>query len=141
MRLRLLAALTVMLPLPALAGPGGQIVSAAFRSLLGQVVLGVLAVLLLPLVLYILVKEWLAERRAHADLKVLARLRPEFDWPTLNDRVLECFHRVHAAWRREDMQEAATWMTGWYWQNQQLVYLDRWEREGLANRCTVNEVK
>ncbi|MFT6238345.1 MAG: hypothetical protein ACJAQT_000416 [Akkermansiaceae bacterium] len=22
-------------------------------------------------------------------------------------------------------------MTSWYWQNQQLVYLDRWEREGL----------
>jgi hypothetical protein len=141
MLLRLLVVLTVMLPLHALAGPGGKIVSAAFRSPWGRVVLAVLVVVLLPLVLYSVVKQWLAERRAQADLKVLARLRPEFDWLTLNDRVLECFHRVHAAWRREDMQEAATWMTDWYWQNQQLAYLDRWEREGLANRCTVNEVK
>ena len=42
MLLRLLVVLTVMLPLPVLAGPGGQIVSAAFRSPLGRVVLGVL---------------------------------------------------------------------------------------------------
>lgn len=141
MLLRLLVFLTVLLPLPALAGPGGKIVSAAFRSPWGRVVLGVLIVVFLPLVVYVSVKEWRAERRARADLKRLSPTRPEFDWLTLNDRVLECFHRVHAAWRRTAMQEASEWMTGWYWQNQQLAHLDRWEREGLVNRCTVKQVK
>ena len=31
-------------------------------------------------------------------------------------------------------------MTSWYWQNQQLVYLDRWEREGLINECEVFKI-
>ncbi|MCY1019271.1 TIM44-like domain-containing protein [Pyxidicoccus sp. MSG2] len=141
MLLRLLAILTVMFPLAALAGPGGQIVSAAFRSTFGRIVLITLTLLLLPLVLYVAVKEWLAERRTRTALKTLASTRAEFDWLTLNDRVLECFHRVHSAWKRESLKEASDWMTDWYWQNQQLVYLDRWEQEGLVNRCTVNEVK
>ncbi|MCP3139121.1 TIM44-like domain-containing protein [Pyxidicoccus xibeiensis] len=141
MLLRLLVFLTVLLPLPALAGPGGKIVSAAFRSPLGRVVLIALALILLPLLVYVAVKEWRAERRTRAALKTLGAIRPEFDWLTLNDRVVECFHRIHSAWRRAAMREASDWMTDWYWQNQQLVHLDRWEREGLVNRCTVNEVK
>lgn len=141
MLLRLLVFLTVLLPLPALAGPGGKIVSAAFRTPWGKVVLGLLALVLLPLIVYVGVKEWRAERRARADLKLLARTRPEFDWLALKDRAQECFHRVHHAWRRTAMQEASEWMTDWYWQNQQLAHLDRWEREGLVNRCTVKAVK
>ncbi|MFP2928960.1 Tim44 domain-containing protein [Pyxidicoccus sp. 3LG] len=141
MLLRLLVFLTVMLPLPALAGPGGKIISAAFRSPIGKIALIALTLLFLPLILYVVVKEWRAERRTRAALKTLAGTRPEFDWLSLNDRVRECFHRVHTAWRRESMQEASDWMTDWYWQNQQLVHLDRWEQEGLVNRCTVNEVK
>ena len=31
-------------------------------------------------------------------------------------------------------------MTGWYWQNQQLVFLDRWAAEGLVNHCDVRRV-
>ncbi|MCH8207886.1 MAG: hypothetical protein IIA62_02335 [Nitrospinae bacterium] len=38
------------------------------------------------------------------------------------------------------MTESSNWMTDWYWKNQQMVYLDRWEREGLYNHCDVKEI-
>jgi|GEM_PF-3657415 len=31
-------------------------------------------------------------------------------------------------------------MTDWYWQNQQLVYLEKWQREGLVNICDVKNI-
>ena len=31
-------------------------------------------------------------------------------------------------------------MTDWYWQNQQLVHLDRWKNEGLVNICDVKKI-
>jgi hypothetical protein len=31
-------------------------------------------------------------------------------------------------------------MTDWYWQNQQIVFLDRWERDGLVNICEVDKI-
>jgi hypothetical protein len=32
-------------------------------------------------------------------------------------------------------------MTDWYWQNQQLVYLDKWHKAGLRNICEVKKVR
>lgn len=133
-------AAVVTLPDLAFAGPGGRIASAAFKSFWGRVVLGVLVVVFLPLVLYVVGQEWLAERRAHGVLRRLRSAHPAFDWLTLKDRVVECFHRVHSAWRREDMAQAAAWMTDWYWQNQQLAHLDQWAAQGLVNHCSVKSV-
>lgn len=31
-------------------------------------------------------------------------------------------------------------MTDWYWQNQQMVYLDKWKRNGLVNICEVENI-
>ena len=31
-------------------------------------------------------------------------------------------------------------MTDWYWQNQQLVYLNEWKERGLVNVCRVRKV-
>lgn len=131
----------MMLPDPAFAGPGGKIASAAFRTPWGRVVLGFLVVLFLPLFLYVWIKEAIAVRRSLRDLQRLAQVDERFDWLALKDRITDAFHRVHAAWSREDMREAAEWMTGWYWQNQQLVHLARWERDGLVNHCRVKSIK
>jgi len=79
-------------------------------------------------------------RRAQRDLAYLARLSPAFRWLDLRERAMACFQRVHAAWRREDVSEASEYMTDWYWQNQQLVVLDRWAAEGLVNHCEVKSV-
>jgi hypothetical protein len=134
------AAVVVLAPDLALAGPGGKIASAIAKTFWGRVAMVALAIVLLPLILYVVAREWVAERRAHRALRQLRSLQPAFDWLTLKDRVTECFHRVHAAWRREDMAQASAWMTDWYWQNQQLAHLDRWAEQGLVNRCTVKNV-
>jgi hypothetical protein len=125
---------------PALAGPGGKIARAVFESFWGRVLLVVLTLVFLPLIVMVLWKEKAAERRAFGDLRYLAQFAPPFEWLKLRERVTDCFHRVHAAWRREDVSEAAQWMTSWYWQNQQLAHLDRWESEGLRNVCNVKRI-
>ena len=38
------------------------------------------------------------------------------------------------------MSEASEWMTSWYWQNQQMAYLNQWERDGLVNHCRVKSI-
>lgn len=135
-----LAGLCLVLPAPVLAGPGGKIASAVFRTFWGKVLLGILAVILAPWIIYWTVKEQMAVRRTLRDLQVLAKVSDEFDWLRLKERVTESFHRVHTAWRKEDMAEASTWMTDWYWQNQQMAHLDQWERDGLVNHCRVKSV-
>ena len=134
------AAVIALGPDPALAGPGGKIASGFAKTFLGKVVLGVLAVILLPVIVWVMVQEHLAGKRALRDLARLRALDPAFDWLTLKDRVTDCFHRVHSAWRKEDMAQASDWMTGWYWQNQQLAHLNRWAEQGLVNHCTVKSV-
>jgi len=126
---------------PAHAGPGGEIASAAFRTPVGRVVMAALVILLSPYLIYVAIKEAKAVKLTLRDLQSLAAKHPEFDWLTLKERVSEAFHRVHAAWRKEDMSEASQWMTDWYWQNQQMVFLEQWERDGLVNHCRVRSIK
>src|SRR5262245_17502260 len=99
----LVALVLVLAPDVALAGPGGKIAAAVAKSFWGRVVLVALVIVFLPLIVYVLVRERIGERRAHAALRELRAVQPTFDWLTLKDRVTECFHRVHSAWRREDM--------------------------------------
>ena len=143
---RILASMAILLVAvclwtePALAGPGGKIASAAFETFWGRIVLGLLAVFFLPLTVYVLVREKLAERRAHRDLRFMAAYDSRFDWLQIQQRAKDCFHRVHSGWGDEDLSRVADWMTAWYWQNQQQVHLDRWRREGLKNVCEVRKI-
>lgn len=125
---------------PALAGPGGKIANAVFESFWGKVLLIILVIVFLPLILLTIAKEKVAERKALRDLRYMAKRSPYFDWLKVRQRVQDCFFRVHSAWQKEDMTESSNWMTDWYWKNQQMVYLDRWEREGLYNHCDVKEI-
>lgn len=133
-------AILILGPDPALAGPGGKIASGFAKTFWGKVVLGALVIVFLPVILFVVVQEYLAGKRALRDLARLRAVDPAFDWLTLKDRVTECFHRVHAAWRKEDMAQASDWMTDWYWQNQQLAHLNQWAEQGRVNRCTVKSV-
>ncbi len=125
---------------PALAGPGGKIARAAFETFWGRIILFALVIIFLPLIIIGLIKEGRASRRARRDLAYVGRLSAAFDWLTLRQRIFDCFHRIHAAWSKEDVREASEYMTGWYWQNQQLVYLDQWQEQGLVNHCTVKKI-
>lgn len=125
---------------PALAGPGGKIAKAMYQTFWGKVVLFGLVVFFMPLIIYTLIKEKIAERRARKDLRYMTQFSALFEWLKIKERVTDCFYRVHAAWSKEDVSQAADWMTDWYWQNQQVVHLDRWEREGLINICEVKRI-
>ena len=122
---------------PALAGPGGFIAKAAFESFWGRIALGFLTLFFLPLIFWVVFREKRAEMRTRKDLRFMATHSTAFDWILIKERATDCFHRIHGAWQREDVAAAAEWMTDWYWQNQQLVHLDRWRREGLTNICNV----
>lgn len=134
------AAAALVLVDPAFASPGGKIAKAAYETFWGRVALAVLTIIFLPLITYYAVNHALAERRARKDLRFMARYSAKFDWLKIRERVKDCFLRVHAGWENEDLSTATQWMTDWYWQNQQRVYLDRWKREGLKNICAVKKV-
>ena len=127
-------------PTFAFAGPGGKIARAVAETFWGKVILVGLTILFLPLIIYTLLKEHRAKKRVLKDLRILARVCPDFDWIKLRKRIQDCFYRVHAAWEKSDVSEANEWMTESYWQNQQKVYLDRWERDGLVNVCEVDKI-
>jgi hypothetical protein len=71
----------------------------------------------------------------------MAQYDPSFEWRWAKQRILDCFYRVHSAWKEEDVSQAFEYLTDGYWQNQQLVHLDRWHREGLCNVCEVKKVR
>lgn len=127
-------------PTFAFAGPGGKIARAVAETFWGKVIVVGITIFFLPLIIYMLLKEHRAKKRVINDLKVLARVSPDFDWIKLRKRIQDCFYRVHAAWEKSDVSAAHEWMTEWYWQNQQMVYLDRWERDGLVNICEVDKI-
>jgi hypothetical protein len=137
----LLACIAIFLcPDTAFAAPGGKIVSGLFKTPLGRVFLVVLTIIFAPFIAYVVIKERIAEKRTLKMLRLLAPSNAAFDWMPLRDRITDCFHRVHAAWRAEEMSEASEWMTSWYWQNQQMAYLNQWERDGLVNHCRVKSI-
>ncbi len=124
----------------AVAGPGGKIASAAFETFWGRIILGGLAIVLLPLILYTWIREKLSERRALSDLRFMARYSTCFDWLAIQQRLKDCFFRIHSSWGQEDLSDVSQWMTSWYWQNQQSVFLNRWKQEGLINICDVKKI-
>lgn len=124
----------------AIAGPGGFIAKALFETFWGKIVLVLLTIIFLPLIIYILAKEKIAEKRARKDLRYMSKYDSNFEWLRIKERASDCFYRIHSAWSKKDVSEAAEYMSDWYWKNQQLVFLDRWEREGLVNHCQVNKI-
>jgi len=133
-------ALTLLVVEPVLAGPGGRIARAAFETFWGRVILAILTVFFLPLIIYIMCQEHLAARRAKKDLAYIASHDPRFRWLDVKRRAKECFQRVHHGWQDGKLDDVTQWMTAWYWQNQQLVFLDRWESQGLVNVCEIKNI-
>jgi len=126
---------------PAYAGPGSQVAKAIVKTFWGKMVLGLLSLVLLPIGIYLFIKQQLAEQRAYRDLQYLAQHDPNFEWLRAKERFIDCFYRVHSAWSAKDISEVSEVMTDWYWQNQQLVRLDRWQKQGLYNVCDVRKIR
>lgn len=140
----ILASLIVLIFLnsvdPAIAGPGGKIASAAFKSFWGRVLLIVLVILFLPLIIYNRIKLRFAEKRARKDLRFVSSFDSRFEWTAVKERVIDCFNRVHDAWQKENVETLSEWMVDWYIQNQQMLFLDKWKKQGLKNSCEINRI-
>lgn len=118
---------------PALAGPGGAIAKGLFKTWWGKLIMAVVTIVLLPLILYIKFKEYFTVRANKKVLNQLGKRNRDFTWLTLNKSVKNAFTRVYIAWAKEDLQEVSEYMSSWYWQNQQKVYLDDWKSRNLIN--------
>ena len=84
---------------PMLAGPGGKIASAAFESFWGKIILGLLTLIFLPLIIYVALREKLAENRARKDLRYMAAYNSLFELLKIQERAKDCFLRVHSGWQ------------------------------------------
>ena len=124
---------------PALAGPGGQFAKALFKTWPGKIVLGVLCFILLPLALYVWIREVIEVRKTRRDLAQLAETREYFDWARIEARVEVAAAAVGHAWGTGDLEAVADTMTEEYHQNQQAL-LDRWRMEGKRNVYEFHDV-
>ena len=123
-----------------LAAPGGKIANAFFKSWWGKLILAILFIVFLPILIPQMIGEWRKKKDTKKKLRQLAELDDNFEILKLDARVSGVFKRVHRAWDKEDLEEASELMTAWYWQNQQLLFLNDWEEKGLVNVCRVREV-
>ncbi len=124
----------------ALAGPGGAIVKGVFKTWWGKALLTLLAIILAPLTIYIYLKEYFEVRKNRKILQDLGTLNRDFSWLTLDKNVRTIFQRVYKAWNQGDLEEASSLISPWYWQNQQIIHLNDWEKRNLKNVCNVQSI-
>lgn len=125
-----------------LAGPGGKIAKEIFESPAAKIIGILLAIVLLPIIIRYYYKKYKATRRTKQLLDQLSQINHNlFDQLSLKNRMTDIFTRVHTAWSNQNMEECSEFMSAWYQQNQQTVYLDEWKKKGLINICTIKEVK
>ncbi len=122
------------------AGPAGIIADAAFRTPVGRIITGLLAVLLSPFIIYYMIKHAKQVRRTREDLSRLTALHPQYRWLDVKDRAMATFTWVWSAWGKQKMDAAAAYTTSWYMQNQQML-LDDWTDRGVENVCRLNSIK
>lgn len=122
----------------ALAGPGGEIVEAVFKSRWGRIIALILAIIFLPLIIYVVVKEKLAVRRTKRDLEELAKEWPIFSWEHISGRVRNTAEALYRSWSSGDISPAEPYLTRDYFESQQDI-LDRWTDEGRSNVTKVRK--
>ncbi|MGB5417827.1 hypothetical protein [Algibacter sp.] len=125
---------------PVYAGPGGSVAKALFKTWWGKLLMSLLVIIFLPVIFYIRIIEFIAVRKAKKLLAKLGLKNKDFMWLNIEKNVSNVFSRVHIAWGKENMQEVSEYVNHWYWQNQQLVHLDRWKKENLLNVCKLQSI-
>ena len=125
---------------PVYAGPGGTVAKAFFKTWWGKTILALLAIIFLPLIIYMKTVEFFAVRKAKKELLKLGMVNKDFSWLNVEKHATNVFTRVHHAWSNEDMKEVSEYVNHWYWQNQQSVHLDKWKAENLKNICHLDRI-
>lgn len=130
--LGVLVALDVLAPESAWAGPGGQFVKVLAKTWWGKLLFGLLALVFLPLIAYVTIREWIEVRRCRRDLDALGAKLPYFAWSHIEDRAQRAMKTLYDAWGRGDLSPAAPYTTAEFLEGQQDM-LDRWKEEGKEN--------
>ncbi len=125
---------------PIMAAAGGSIAKAITKSFWGKLLLFVLSVILLPLIIWVYLKEYFAVKKTMKDLQFLAISNRAFDWLSLKMRASEVFMRVQIAWDKNNIEEVSEWMDDWYWQNQKYIHLEKWEEKGQRNIVNIKKI-
>jgi hypothetical protein len=122
----------VLLADAAFAGPGGLIKDAA-KTPLGKIIMGVLAVIFLPILIYFGVKRAIWVAKTKRDLTTLTKHYPRmYHWQDIDSRVRDVYTWLWTSWSPEKIGRAEEFATAWYWRNQQLL-LEEWQSHGLEN--------
>ncbi len=125
----------------ALAGPGGQIAKAVFSSPAGKIVAIILTIIFFPFILHYLYQKYIAVQKTKKQLQALSKVNYDlFDEVSLKNRVSNIFQQVHRAWSDQNVADSDAYMTHWYRQNQQTVFLDQWASKGLINICNIKKI-
>ena len=135
-----LTSLLVLLSLSKAWAGSDETITSDSISFWGILLLAFFFVLLVPSFLYAHVQQNIKVRRTMITLQNLAAVNSSFDWVLIKNRVTDIFVRTHRAWSHEDMEEISSFSSTWYWQNQQMVFIDRWHNRGLVNRSEVQSI-
>ncbi|MFT4661474.1 MAG: hypothetical protein ACI8XB_001751 [Patiriisocius sp.] len=138
--LALLIIVALIIAEPVYAGPGGFVAKGISKSWWGKLLLLALAVIFLPLIIYIRSREYLSVRQNMKVLSKLGFINTDFRWSFLEKNTRNIYGRVYTAWSKENLEEVSSLVSSWYWQNQQLVVLDEWKRNNLKNICRLQSV-
>lgn len=118
---------------PIYAGPGGAVAKGLFKTFWGKILISVIVIILLPVLLYIYLVEYINIRKNKRTLQKIGLKHKNFSWLELNKEFSNIIRRVYIAWENEDMGEVSQYVNHWYWQNQQKVFLDYWKKNNLKN--------
>lgn len=141
-RLLSLVALFALYVVEIMASPGGRIARDLFDNPIGKVIAIVLAIIFFPIMIRSYIRRKKAYKNTRKKLALLSKIDFElFDEINLKNRMTDVFTRVHKAWSERDLDNCETYMTNWYRQNQQSVFLDEWDKKGMMNVCTIKELK
>jgi len=125
---------------PVYAGPGGAIAKAITKTFWGKLLMLFLVIIFAPLIIYVLIRERIGVFYAKRTLNKIATVDRRFNWLDLEKDIRNAYSRVHIAWDKEDMSAVQEYVSPWYWQNQQLVYLDEWKSRNLHNVCHLKSI-
>jgi len=124
-----------------IASPGGRIVRDLFDTPLGKIFGFIIVIVFFPFIIWSYYKRQKAVRGTKRKLAQLAKINFDlFDEINLKNRMSDIFTRVHKAWSERDLDNCEEYMTNWYRQNQQTVFLDEWDSKGMMNICTIKEL-
>lgn len=125
---------------PVYAGPGGAIAKGIFKTWWGKILGLILFILLFPIIAYTYIVEFLKVRKTKKQLLEASFKNNDFSWLNLENHFSNIITRVYDAWEKSDMSQVKNFVNNWYWQNQQLIHLNRWEEKNLKNICSLQSI-